>query len=274
MDSGCSSWLVKDGVPEKELKSIKLRDGPIPMGVAGGHTVYATAEWASLLPLADGSHQIVRGLSSNMVTGNFGDIHMDPIIEEVKEAGRNTEGPGVDEVKRLRAPKEISGEVDMLIGSRYLSIFPEPVFSTNDGLTLYKSKFLPQVQGEVSCIGGPSKALSQLVRTGGVVNVINMFTRIIEQQTLPKEFKVFKEVSICQGDADSRPKEEQHTTTRVKEAKLVESYCLEKETVQETVKTLCCKKVHCQEDDQQKCKNNYHNKELSKTTYIPWSLGL
>ena len=115
MDNGCSSWLVKDGVPEKELMSIKLRDGPIPMGVASGHTVFATAEWASLLPLADSSHQIVRGLSFIMVTGNFGDLHLDPITEELKEAGRNAEGPGVDEVKRLRAPKEISREVDMLI---------------------------------------------------------------------------------------------------------------------------------------------------------------
>ena len=106
---------MKDGVPEKELKLIKLRDGPIPIRVAGGHTVFATAEWASLLPLADSSHQIVRGLSSNMVTGNFGDLHLDPITEELKEAGRNAEGPGVDEVKRLRAPKEISREVDMLI---------------------------------------------------------------------------------------------------------------------------------------------------------------
>ena len=62
MDNGCSSWLVKNGVPENELKSAKLRDGPIPMWVAGGHTVYASAEWASLLPLNNGFHQIVKGL--------------------------------------------------------------------------------------------------------------------------------------------------------------------------------------------------------------------
>lgn len=51
MDGGCSSWLAKDGVPQNELRSVKLRDGPIPMWVAGGHTVTADAEWASLLPL-------------------------------------------------------------------------------------------------------------------------------------------------------------------------------------------------------------------------------
>ena len=55
------------------------------MGVAGGHTVFATAEWASLLSLVDGSHQIVRGLSSSMVTSNFGDICMEHVIEEIKD---------------------------------------------------------------------------------------------------------------------------------------------------------------------------------------------
>ena len=62
MDCGCSSWLVKNRVPENELKSVKLRDGPIPMFVAGGHTVHATAEWASLLPLTNGSNQIISCL--------------------------------------------------------------------------------------------------------------------------------------------------------------------------------------------------------------------
>ena len=80
----------------------------------------------------------------------------------------------------------------MLIGSKYLSLFPEPVFSTPEGLTLYKSKFLPNVEGELSCIGGPSKALSHLVTTGGVTNVINMFTRMLEKTNLlPRELKGF-----------------------------------------------------------------------------------
>ena len=41
MDGGCSSWLAKNGVPENELKSIKLKQGPLKMFVAGDHTQYA-----------------------------------------------------------------------------------------------------------------------------------------------------------------------------------------------------------------------------------------
>ena len=63
IDSGCNFWLAEEGIPETELKSCKLADGPIPMGVAGGQTMNASAEWASLLPIGDGGHQIVRGLT-------------------------------------------------------------------------------------------------------------------------------------------------------------------------------------------------------------------
>ena len=181
MDSGCSSWLVKDGVPEKELHSVKLRDGPIPMWVAGGHTVSATAEWSSLLPLADGSHQIVRGLSTKHVTGNLGDVDMEPIIEEIREAARKSEAlPGSDAALKIQSPKVISGDIDMLIGSKYLSIYPEPVFSTTEGLTIYRSKFLTYNSEETACVGGPSKAFADMVQQMGHTDAINMLSRILE----------------------------------------------------------------------------------------------
>ena len=41
MDGGCSSWLAKNGVPEIELKSIKLNQRPLKTFVAVGHTQYA-----------------------------------------------------------------------------------------------------------------------------------------------------------------------------------------------------------------------------------------
>ena len=65
IDSGCNCWVARSGIPETELVSCKLRSGPIPMGVASAITVNAEAEWASLLPLADGGNQVVRGVSSS-----------------------------------------------------------------------------------------------------------------------------------------------------------------------------------------------------------------
>ena len=44
IDSGCNCWVAEGGIPQKELVSVQLEDGPIPINVAGGSTVYALAE--------------------------------------------------------------------------------------------------------------------------------------------------------------------------------------------------------------------------------------
>ena len=35
IDGGCNTWVAKEGVPEDELVSVKMRLGPIHCGVAG-----------------------------------------------------------------------------------------------------------------------------------------------------------------------------------------------------------------------------------------------
>ena len=85
IDSGANCWLAKDTVPQSELTSMKLMDGPIPIGVASGKTVFASAEWASLIPLSDGSYQSVRGLTLDKVTGDMTELNLVPIFEQIKK---------------------------------------------------------------------------------------------------------------------------------------------------------------------------------------------
>ena len=197
MDCGCSSWLVRNGVPEAELKSVKLRDGPIPMFVAGGHTVHATAEWASLLPLSNGHNQIIRGLSVDDVTGPFAAIDMNPIIEELKESAMRSNSPLKKMITNLKAPHAASGQTDMLLGMKHWNLFPEPLYSTPAGLTLFKNKFLTSGGGELTCIGGPSKALAKMLEQFGACQVMNMFAKISEQ---PQSFSTSLEYFPSQKD--------------------------------------------------------------------------
>lgn len=117
------------------------------------------------------------------VTGPMGEIDMGPIMEEIREAARTSTSPGSKAAFKLQAPKEIKGDVDMLIGSQYLSVFPEPVFTTTEGLTLFKSKFLPAAEGEIACIGEPSKAFSHMFNVVGMANLISMFSRVASHPT-------------------------------------------------------------------------------------------
>ena len=70
----------------------------------------------------------------------------------------------------------------MLIGIKYNSVFPEPVFTTPEGLTLYKSKFLPPKDGELGCVGGPSRALKGLMDHMGTNHMISLFTWLAENE--------------------------------------------------------------------------------------------
>ena len=78
-----------------------------------------------MLPLNNGFHQIVKGLSVDQVTGRFGNIDMGPVMGEIRTAAKNDKM-----VAKLRAPKVVTGETDMLIGIKYNILSPEPIFTT------------------------------------------------------------------------------------------------------------------------------------------------
>ena len=84
IDSGANFFLSQEGIPENELISVKLQNGPIPLSVASGMTTYASAEYASLLPLANGNYQTVRGLTLRKVTGDMPELDLSYAFEHIK----------------------------------------------------------------------------------------------------------------------------------------------------------------------------------------------
>ena len=61
IDNGCNCAIFRDA--QEEFTSCLLQEGPIRIDVATGFKAEAQGEWATLLPLNDGSHQIMRSLS-------------------------------------------------------------------------------------------------------------------------------------------------------------------------------------------------------------------
>ena len=158
MDSGCNVWVANDEIPMKELRARKLKDGPIPMGVASGITIQASGEWGALIPLADGGQQVVRGLTLMRVTGDMPAVDMKKLFNCVKKEYGST-----SEVDSLGVPSCMSGRVDMIIGIKYNSIYPELVHQYPNGLAVYKSKLLPESPNAVACFGGPVGAFKGMM---------------------------------------------------------------------------------------------------------------
>ena len=198
IDGGCNCWVAKQGVPETELVSIKTRSGPIDVSVASGIVVKASAEWASLIPLADGTMQTVRGLTMPHVTQDMPEINMEDVFKAVKKNHRE-----VKKIQNLKVPKRLGGQVDMIIGIKYQNIYPELVHQFPNGLAVYTSKLKP-VGGATACIGGPIGALEGLgdIFAGNTLGYIVQLTQVITSYAPRMEFFPNTQPKIDVFDAD------------------------------------------------------------------------
>ena len=173
VDSGCNCWLAQEGIPEKEFISVKLTEGPIPLSVASGMTTYASAEYASLLPLANGSYQTVRGLTLKKVTRDMPMLNLVPAFEQIKsECASNRR------VQNLKVPSAVGGQIQMILGIKYQNIYPEIIHSFPSGLTVFESKFRPSEPGTLACIGGPLSCIESLCGTFGASSTMSYMANL------------------------------------------------------------------------------------------------
>ena len=163
IDNGCNCAIVRDGIPQEEFRSCLLREGPIRIDVATGVKAEAQGEWATALPMNDGSFQAIRSLSVTKVTSDMPTLRLKGLMKRIKE--ENKGNPRAKMLKNLNVPSKLGGEIDAIIGIQFKSIYPEEVLTLPSGLTIYKSKFLPANKGELACIGGPLGALDGLTNT-------------------------------------------------------------------------------------------------------------
>ena len=169
-DSGCSHAVFQADIPITEFKGQLTAKGPFCIGGVGGLTTSALDEWVVMVPRTDGRKQLIQGLTVPRVTCDFPLISLGAAVQEVKAGD-----PDNQELQRCRVPPEAGGAVDMLLGIKYSSIFPEPVHSLPCGLTIYRSQ-LASHDGFDCCIGGPHKSFQVLTgMAGGAARLLSHF---------------------------------------------------------------------------------------------------
>ena len=172
IDPGCNCAIAKDGIPQQEFTSCKLRSGPIGIDVATGIQVNAEAEWAMSLPLENGSHQAVRALTVSKVTSDMPKLMLRNVFEKIKASNSFDH-------KSISIPKELGGEVHMILGIQFNKLHPETLFTLPNGLAVYKSKLLPASCNKLACIGGPIEALDTIVVSSGAKSAIRYMGHLI-----------------------------------------------------------------------------------------------
>ena len=166
-DSGCSHAVFKSGVPGTELKGQLVAKGPFHIGGVGGLHTMAEDEWVVLMPRVDGRKQLVQGLTVPTITCDFPLIPLDAAIADIKN-----DNPSNAELQNCKVPPLAGGVVDVLLGIKYNSIFPEPVHSLPNGLTIYRSKLTSYQNQYDCCIGGSHTSFQVLANIAGGANQI------------------------------------------------------------------------------------------------------
>ena len=160
-DSGCSDMVAKhDAIVRLGNRANQEIKGPISLGGVGNlkteskHGVYQIR-----LPLTNGKDAVLAGVCLDKITSKFPEYPLKGQIKEDIFRAVEASGEAVDQLPRL--PDSIGGDVDFMIGTKYLRYHPVPVFSLPTGLTIYNSPFLG-VNGNQGVIGGPHHVITEV----------------------------------------------------------------------------------------------------------------
>ena len=137
-------------------------DGPTDLGGVGDIKVTSPyGEYRINLPMYNGRNASMSGVSLEQITHEMPTV---PLNTEVKDdIEKAFIANGGDVKNRPGLPKEVGGEVDIMIGAKYLRYSPEAVFRLPSGLTIYESKFINADGGGRGVICGPHPIFTKIL---------------------------------------------------------------------------------------------------------------
>ncbi|XP_066926194.1 uncharacterized protein [Clytia hemisphaerica] len=156
-DSGCSDFIVRKSAVERLGSHVTLISN-IPVSITGVGKKSTSAEhgiYRVQLPLVSGETAILRGTCLTDITGEFPQF---PLKEAEKDLCFAA-GPLAKTFPKV--PSHIGGNVDFMIGMKYLKYHPKPIFQIPTGLTIFKSIFRG-ADGTTGIIGGPHESFSKI----------------------------------------------------------------------------------------------------------------
>ena len=194
-DTGCSHAVFQADIPGTQLKGQLVAKGPFTIGGVAGLTTTALDEWVVIVPRTDGKKQQIQGLTVQKVTCDFPITSLDAAVQDIKDDDNSNET-----LQKCRVPPLAGGAVDVLLGIKYISIFPEKVHSLPCGLTIFKSKLASHEGRYDCCIGGPHSSFKVLAGiAGGTAQLLGHF---VDGLRTYRQWGPAKISSICMTDDD------------------------------------------------------------------------
>ena len=174
-DTGCGSVLFREGVPQNELSPSVLRNkGPYIVGGVGDTAVKVNDEWMCSTSIVDGTRQVWQGWTVDKITSTM------PFVDLTKaEAELKADCKDNTELQEMKCEPVVGGDIDILLGILYQSIFPIPVHTLESGLTIYKLQITSHDKRYNSVIGGPHDSFQYMANYFGGLNIV--FANLCQQ---------------------------------------------------------------------------------------------
>ena len=161
-DSGCGDFISRfQSIGRIESRAMKVQSGPITLGGVGGTTTQCQHGIYSVkLPLKNGNEAFFTGICMDQITATFPLYPLQGKVEDDIKANFQERIGDPSELPRL--PRYTGGDVDFMIGIKYMRYFPEPVYQLPSGLTIYRSHFFNEDGYSDGVIGGPHQIFNDI----------------------------------------------------------------------------------------------------------------
>ena len=213
-DNGCLGMIVRESFAIELVKigrAEKIDSGPIDLlGVGDQKTICTSGCYKICLPLHDGQNAIVTAIALPKITIEFPEYDLTEVQKDFSASRQN----GGKKCRFPNLPKNVGGDTDLLIGSRYLRYFPKMIKQLKSGLQILKSVFKAP-DGSRGVVNGPHPSFAQFVNGSHVSrfvylsstsDLINLWKLedslpLLGKDTAPVEHNV--DQPICCENADA-----------------------------------------------------------------------
>ena len=175
-DTGCSTVLFKEGVPNVELgPAVEKMKGPLFVNGVGDTSVKVNSEYMCSIQLVDGTRSILEGVTVDRISSPIPYAKLGAAEKQIKDSDLENA-----DLQSLQCNPEVGGEIDILMGIFYAALFPTPVHSLPSGLTIYRLTVSSYDSKYNAVIGGPHESFAGMANHFRGLG-LNFFAHLQEQ---------------------------------------------------------------------------------------------
>ncbi|MEM7375585.1 MAG: hypothetical protein AAF587_43730 [Bacteroidota bacterium] len=164
-DLGCSDMIIRKdaAINLKDRSHLEFKGEIVVGGVGQSSQTTNLGVYCIQLPLRNGHDATLSGVCLSQITMPFPIYPLDQVEQDIHTVYRQN---GKNPLHLPTLPPYAGGEIDIMLGIKYLKYHPQPIFQLPSGLTIYESVF-QNADGGFGVVGGPHRVFNTISNDKG-----------------------------------------------------------------------------------------------------------